>query len=148
MKLISTRQCKKILLSYKYTFEFKCNCGNEEEPLNLINYELACGKCKKKYSATNGTIFHNLRFGLLKAMRICQKEYNSSFTSKSSEISIEFKITLKSSRLFLRKIRANKDEVSKILEPNYKKAKKIKKRIKDEIKLSEYFKTILKEESE
>ncbi len=134
-------------MRYKSTLKFKCSCGSEEKPLILKNYELACRKCKKKYSLTNGTIFHNLRFGLLKAMRIIQKEYANSFTTKSSQIAKEFKITLKSSRLFLRKTRANKKEVKKILELNYKISNALKKQNIIERRISEYYNQVINEES-
>ena len=113
MKFKSSRQCERILLELKKYFY--CSCGYKGRPYisknSLINI---CPDCKKKYSPTNGTIFHNLRFGLLKAFNIVEKEIENNYSSKSAEVAKEFKITQKTAWHFLSKIRNNKLEIDKL----------------------------------
>jgi len=83
---------------------------------NVSDFGRVCTKCKNKYSVTNGTIFKNVKFGLLKAFRIVIKEHNNSFTSSSVEVSNEFKITQKTAWNFLNKIRGKQGYVIDLVE--------------------------------
>lgn len=109
----STRDCKNLL--NRYRGDFVCKCGNKKS-LKQTSLVKVCSKCKLKYSVTNGTIFHNVRFGLLKAFRIVIEEYNNSFASSSTEVAKKHKITQKTAWLFLNKIRKNKDNVADFVE--------------------------------
>lgn len=123
----TTRECQKLL--YNYNHRFECKCGNKSY-FEVSNFGRVCKICKKKYSVTNGTIFHNVRFGLLKAFRIVLKEYNNSFTSSSSKIALDFKITQKTAWIFIDKVRKDKENVINLIE--FKKdSKKVTKEIPD-----------------
>lgn len=143
MKLKSTRQCKGLL--YNYNHNFKCKCGCTAKPYEVSDFGRVCSNCKKKYSVTNGTIFHKVKFGLLKAFRIVIKDYDESFESSSSKIAIEFKITQKTAWNFLNKIRKDKDYIINLIEfkkgskkltkrPNKKNIALLKKALKKEEK--------------
>ena len=124
----STRDCKNLL--NRYRGNFVCKCGNRESIKQTSLVEV-CSKCKLKYSVTNGTIFHNVRFGLLKAFRIVIEEYKNSFTSSSTQVAKKYKITQKTAWLFLDKIRKNKDGVIDFVEfINNPKKKRIKSKSK------------------
>src|SRR5690554_4231399 len=105
----STRDCKRYL--FNYTQDLKCACGNEWF-YKVSDFGRVCSSCKKKYSVTNGTVFKNLKFGLLKGFRIAFMEYGNSFTSSSVEVSKEFNITQKTAWNFLSKIRNNQSYIT------------------------------------
>lgn len=135
MNLISTRQCEIHLFNYKCNINFKCSCGYNQPPLFLKKYSFGCRKCKKKYSVTNGTIFHNVRFGLLKAFRIVHKEYQNNFSSDISLIAKEYNLTYKTAKSFLMKIRTKKESVKKLMEFDVNKGRQDRKKIENEKKL-------------
>lgn len=116
MKFKSTIQCRRTLYYYKLSLGFKCICGSTKKPYSLPNFVVSCKKCRKKYSPSNGTVFHNLRFGLLKAFKISERELNNNYTSTINEIIVEFGISKKSAINFLRKIRLQKSEIKAIVE--------------------------------
>lgn len=113
MRIKTTRDCKRYLFNYNQ--DLICSCGNEFF-YKVSDFGRVCAKCRKKYSAINGTMFCNVRFGLLKAFRIVFKEYNNDFTSSSVEVSKEFKISQKTAWKFLNKIRSNADVVIDLVE--------------------------------
>lgn len=115
MGLNTSKNCKKVLSDFKKSFV--CSCGFRGEPYtSKVSFTRICPECKKKYSPTNGTIFHNNRFGLLKAFKIAKKEVENNFSSSSTEIAKEFKITQKTAWHFLKKIRNNKPELISIFD--------------------------------
>lgn len=87
-------------------------------------------KSKQKYSVTNGTIFHNVRFTLLKAFRIVIEDYESGYTLSSSQVGRDYKIRQATAWSFLNKIRKRKTDVEKLMtfmnEPKKKKVHMIK----------------------
>jgi hypothetical protein len=136
----STRDCKRLLSNFKRSKPFRCICGCSRNPYLLKNDEQSCVNCKKKYSVTNGTIFHNVKFGLLKAMRIAEEEYQNNFTSKGKIISDKYNISKKTTINFLHKIRAEKDLVIEIMSFEPKKIKKISGKSDKEKKLEIFYK--------
>ena len=91
------------------------NCESDNLKKNDKIYTLRCKKCDTRISITNGTIFHNVRFGLLKAFRIVFKYHKNNFSLSSVEVSKEFDITQKTAWKFLNKINKNKEEVSEFI---------------------------------
>ena len=138
MQVKSTREAKRYLFNYNQ--DLVCKCGNSDF-YNVSGFGRSCTKCKKKYSVTNGTIFHNVRFGFLKAFRIVIREYNNNFTSYKTAIAKEFKISPKTARKFLNKIRNNKEKVIDLIQfKNKPKKKKHKSRRSDSKKLNKFLK--------
>jgi len=111
---LTKNRCRKILCSSMPKFE--CGkCGSKESPYESKEYMRICKNCKTKYSATNGTLFHGVRFGLLKAFRIVKEDCDNDFTSSVTSISKKYKIHRTTARLFLKKIRSKKDEVERLV---------------------------------
>ena len=123
MDLKSSKQYERILYDLKN--KIVCSCGFNGKPYKSKDSLIRiCPDCKKKFSPTNGTIFHNVRFGLVKAFMILKKDIEKNYTSTSSEVAKEFKITQKTAWYFLKKIRNNKQEAKTIIshyeDPNKK----------------------------
>ena len=133
-------KCKKFLYSLS-AFDFICGkCQNKNEPYYskdfTINYIRICKNCKSKISATKNTIFHKVKFTLVKAFFIVIDVYLSGFKITSIEISKRYDITQKTAWLFIKKIKCNKDFVESIFDK--RKEKKIKKKDEEIIKLYDY----------
>ena len=110
---LNTNKCQRILSRIRPKFECrKCQCT---EYYKSTNTQMICKNCKNKYSITNGTLFHWVRFGLLKAFRIVIEDYGNDFTSSVTSISKKYKITRRTAWLFLKKIRSRKDEVKELV---------------------------------
>jgi hypothetical protein len=67
-------KCLEFLAKVKWEGGFKCKkCGNTNYCAGKEPYSRRCTKCKTKESATNGTIFHGIKFPLSKAFYIAYK---------------------------------------------------------------------------
>ncbi len=68
MEFNSIEKCKKYLFDLKWEAGFKCvRCGHKGH-CNTVKFgELKCNKCKNKHSVTSGTLFHHLKFDIVKA---------------------------------------------------------------------------------
>ena len=85
-----------------------------------------CSECKSKTSVTRDTIFHNLRFGLLKGFKIMDEMEKSNYELSSIDIAREYGITQTTAWKFLKKIKDNKDFVGRILIKNTRGIKPVK----------------------
>ena len=147
MKYSRTIQCKKVLFELKLNLksrnELICyKCGSDDLSSYKKNYIFRCKKCKSKISVTYDTIFHDVRFGLLKAFRIVLEYHEFNYSLSSIKIAKKYNITQKTAWKFLDKIKKNKTEVNKFisrkneLENNPKVNKILKSK---EEKLQDYF---------
>lgn len=67
----SDEKCLEFLASMKWAEGFVCKkCGNSNWCPGKEPFSRRCTKCKSKESATNGTIFHGVKFPLSKAFYI------------------------------------------------------------------------------
>lgn len=67
----SDEKCLAFLADIKWANGFTCNkCGNTNWCSGKEPYSRRCTKCKTKESATNGTIFHGVKFPISKAFYI------------------------------------------------------------------------------
>jgi len=112
-----TIDCQRALYQIGIDNPFKCyNCGSTRPPyLNRKNYTKMCSECKSKTSVTRDTIFHNLRFGLLKGFRIMDEMEKSNYELSSIDISRKYEITQTTAWKFQKKIKENKDFVRRLL---------------------------------
>ena len=63
--------CKKYLAELKWKDGFTCRkCGHQGSQTRK-DYARTCNKCSDTESAGSGTLFHKVKFGLLKAFHIC-----------------------------------------------------------------------------
>lgn len=64
-------KCLEFLANLKWTNGFVCKkCGNTNSCPGKEPYSRRCTKCKHKETATNGTIFHGVKFPISKAFYI------------------------------------------------------------------------------
>jgi hypothetical protein len=64
-------KCLEFLAEIKWTNGFVCKkCGNTNSCPGSEPFSRRCTKCKAKESATNGTIFHGVKFPISKAFYI------------------------------------------------------------------------------
>jgi hypothetical protein len=68
MEFNSEEKCKNYLFKLKWEGGFRCvRCGHRGY-CNTVKFgELKCNKCKNKHSVTSGTLFHHLKFDIVKA---------------------------------------------------------------------------------
>jgi hypothetical protein len=129
----SIKKCHLPLLNYEVKTCVKC--GNEKFYTTIKNFEKACKKCKTRYKTTYNTLFHNVRFGLLKAFHIYIEVVYEEPQPKASELAKRHNLTYKTAYNF--KQRVIKDFGFMNLESYLKKNK-----LSDEEKLLRYFEEI------
>ena len=67
----SDEKCYRFLADLKWANGFVCKkCGNTNSCPGKEPYSKRCTKCKSKETATNGTIFHGVKFPIHKAFYI------------------------------------------------------------------------------
>ncbi len=70
----------------------------------IKNFEKTCKKCKTRYKTTYNTLFHNVRFGLLKAFHIYIEVVYREPQPKASELARRYNLTYKTAYNFKQKI--------------------------------------------
>ena len=70
----------------------------------IKNFEKSCKKCKTRYKTTYKTLFHNVRFGLLKAFHIYIDFVYKKPQPKASELARRYNLTHKTVFYFKQKI--------------------------------------------
>jgi hypothetical protein len=98
----SIEKCYLPLLNYEVKTCVKC--GFIEFYTTIKNYEKACKKCKTRYKTTYNTLFHNVRFGLLKAFHIYIEIVYEEPKPKASELAIRHNLTYKTAYNFKQKV--------------------------------------------
>jgi hypothetical protein len=129
----SIEKCYFPLLIYEVNTCVKCD--NEEFYTTIKNFEKACKKCKTRYKTTYNTLFHNVRFGLLKAFHIYIEVVYEKPEPKASELAKRHNLTYKTAYNFKQKV--IKDFGFMNLESYLKKNK-----LSNEEKLLRYFEEI------
>jgi hypothetical protein len=67
----SDEKCYEFLANLKWADGFVCKkCGNENSCPGKEPFSRRCTRCKAKETATNGTIFHGVKFPISKAFYI------------------------------------------------------------------------------
>ncbi len=67
----SDEKCLEFLSNMKWAGGFVCKkCGNKNSCAGKEPFSRRCTKCKSKETATNGTIFHGVKFPISKAFYI------------------------------------------------------------------------------
>ena len=88
------------------TYELKTclNCGNNKFYTTIKNFEKSCKKCKYRYKTTFNTLFHNVRFGLLKAFHMYIEVVYEEPQPKASELARRHNLTYKTAYNFKQKV--------------------------------------------
>ena len=142
-----TIDCQRALYQIGIDEKFECyRCGNKQHYLNRKDYSKMCTMCKSKTMVTRDTIFHNLRFELLKGFKILDEMEKSNYELTSIGISRKYGITQTTAWKFLKKIKDNKDFVGRILVNNTRRRKPVKRGFQfnktspsDKRKMDKYF---------
>ena len=113
-------QCKKILFELKLNLksrnELICyKCGSDQFSSDKKNFIFRCKKCKSKISVRYNTIFHDVRFGLLKAFRIVLEYDECNYSLSSTKIAEKYSITQKTAWKFLNKIKNNEKHLTEFI---------------------------------
>jgi hypothetical protein len=97
--------CFSFLMDCKWKDGFKCRkCGGTTPCKGKKWHHKRCTKCGYDESATAGTLFHKLKFPVLKAFKICYQLTVNEEGCSSYQISKEFKISQETAWYFKRKV--------------------------------------------
>lgn len=132
-KFDSIEKCYIPLLNYQVNTCVKCGC--DKFYTTIENFEKTCKKCKTRYKNTYKTVFHNVRFGLLKAFHFYIDVVYDEPQPKASELAKRYELTYKTSYNFKQKILKEFGFMNLEVYLN-------KNRLSDETKLVKYFKKI------
>ncbi len=97
--------CISYLMDIKWKDEMKCvKCNSEEFWKGKCSNNIRCKKCGYEESPTAGTLFHKIKFPLLKAFHICYRVSVSKKGMSSWELSRELGLRQMTCWAFKRKI--------------------------------------------
>jgi hypothetical protein len=98
--------CREFIANQKWKDGYKCSrCENSKYVYFEKHNTRECTKCRHKESATAGTLFHKVKFGIQKAFCIA---FEMSCTTKgisSTQAAKRYGVTQKTSWLFMQKVR-------------------------------------------
>lgn len=98
--------CRHYLYQIKWRAGFKCRkCGGKKFGKGHTTFDTRCFKCHYIESVTANTMFHKIKFPLLKAFGIIFRLISSKSGVSSIEIAQTYRINQKTVWLFLHKIR-------------------------------------------
>ena len=97
--------CKEYLAHWKWGDGFKCvKCGHNASQVRA-DHSRTCNICSHTESATAGTLFHRVRFGVLEAFHICFEMSTTTKGLSASQVGVRYGITEKTARMFMHKVR-------------------------------------------
>lgn len=108
VKRFNTKEaCLDYLAYHKWKDGFTCSaCGSNEEYYCRYPHHKRCKKCLHLDSATSGTLFHKVKFGLVKAFFIVFKMSATTKSVSAEQLAKMVGINRKSALLFTHKVRA------------------------------------------
>ncbi|MDG1811876.1 MAG: hypothetical protein P8H13_08055 [Polaribacter sp.] len=112
LKKIFSRIEKCYLPLLNYELEICVKCGNKKFYTTIKNFEKSCTKCKTRYKTTHNTLFHNVRFGLLKAFHIYIDVVYEKPQPKASELARSYNLTYKTAYNFKQKVTMDKGSIN------------------------------------
>lgn len=103
----SERSCFEYLSMYKWSLGFECtNCGCKESyDCKKRYYHKQCKACLRVNSPTSHTVFHNVKFGIVKAFYIVFKMSATTKSISAEQLAKTVGINRKSALLFQHKVR-------------------------------------------
>ena len=97
--------CKEYLAFLKWENAYKCRkCGHEKSQIRK-DFSRTCNICSDTESATSGTLFHKVKFGVRKAFFICFEMSTTTKSLSASQISVRYGVAEQTARLFMQKVR-------------------------------------------
>lgn len=113
-KFKENEDCYSYLSEIKWRNGFECSrCKSKEEVKGYRRYDKRCRECSYNESVTAGTLFHSLKFDILKAFHICFRLCSKKGIS-TYEIAKQYGINQKTAWLFKRKFQESLNRKSKI----------------------------------
>ena len=101
----SEEDCLEYLAQLKWAIGYQCQkCGNASWWKGRLPHDRRCQVCGYNESPTAGTLFHQLKFNLLKAFQICFKLSVRKKGMSSCELSREYGIRQTTAWYFKRKV--------------------------------------------
>ncbi|UZD21594.1 IS1595 family transposase [Algoriphagus halophytocola] len=101
----SELDCKKYLAELKWKDGFTCRkCGHLGSQTRK-DYARTCNKCSDTESAGAGTLFHKVKFGLVKAFYICFEMSTSTKSLSAMYMAKRYEINRKTAMSFMHKVR-------------------------------------------
>ncbi len=98
--------CLQYLSDLKWSDGYKCKkCGHTHYCQGNRKYDRQCTRCNYKESPTSGTLFHKVKFSLLKAFWIIYYMSTSKKGISSTELSRKLQLRQKTAWLFQRKVK-------------------------------------------
>jgi len=98
----SINKCYFPLLKHEITTCVKCD--NKKFYTSIEKFEKTCKNCKTRYKITFNTLFHNVRFGLLKAFHIYIEIIYKKPQPRASELARRYNLTYKTAYNFKNKV--------------------------------------------
>jgi len=101
----SDLDCKKYLAELKWSEGFTCRkCGHKGSQVRR-DYSRTCNKCSDIESPGSGTLFHKVKFGLLKAFHICFEMATTTKGLSALQVSKRYELRYDTARVFMHKVR-------------------------------------------
>ncbi|HIF15370.1 MAG TPA: IS1595 family transposase [Bacteroidetes bacterium] len=97
--------CLEYLSNIKWENGYECIKCSHKGSQSRNNYAKICNKCSHIESPTANTLFHKVKFGILKAFHICFEMSTTTKSLSASYVAERFSITEKTARLFMHKVR-------------------------------------------
>ena len=101
----TNEDCKSYLSEIKWGNDFHCRKCKHMAFQQRKDYSRTCNKCSDTESATAGTLFHKVKFGLRKAFFICFEMSTSTKSLSATQMGVRYGVTEKTARLFMHKVR-------------------------------------------
>ena len=100
----SEQDCKKYLSEIKWAEGFTClKCQHQGAQIRK-NFSRTCNRCSHTESAGANTLFHKVKFGLLKAFHICFEMANTTKSPLILQVAKRYSIKPSTARLFMHKV--------------------------------------------
>ena len=98
--------CKSYLFQLKFSEGFTCSkCNHKEAYTGSKPYTMVCKSCRHTESATSNTLFHRVKFGLVKAFHIIFEMTNTAKGVSANHICSKYGIEYNTAWLFMKKVR-------------------------------------------
>jgi transposase-like protein len=97
--------CKKYLSELKWSQGFICRkCGHQGSQIRK-DYSRTCNKCSDTESPSADTLFHKVKFGLLKAFHICFEMATTTKSLSALQVARRYTVRPQTARMFMHKVR-------------------------------------------
>ena len=101
----SDSDCKEYLADMKWSDGFVCSKCGHVGCQTRRDFSKTCNKCSHTESSTANTLFHKVKFGVLKAFHICFEMATTTKSLSARYFAARIGVTDKTARLFMHKVR-------------------------------------------